>query len=99
MAGRTARDGAARIDQQQFLFAGCSDDIDFQRGEIYTTWVEDHFGDWQPPRCDPPLEVLAAAALMQVDSAGNGLPARAGGHDPFSPWLSGETFVWAGSYS
>ena len=27
----------------------------FQAGEIYTTWVEEHFGDWQPPsaRCRP----------------------------------------------
>ncbi len=23
---------------------------DFQAGDVYTTWVEEHFGDWQPPQ-------------------------------------------------
>jgi acetyl/propionyl-CoA carboxylase alpha subunit len=40
-------------------------DADFQRGNMYTTWVEEHFGDWQPPHCELPLEVLAAAALRR----------------------------------
>jgi acetyl/propionyl-CoA carboxylase alpha subunit len=67
-------------------------DADFRRGEIYTTWVEEHFGDWQPPRCELPPEVLAAAALSQVHSAGNGLLQPAAGKDPFSPWKDPNDF-------
>jgi acetyl-CoA carboxylase biotin carboxylase subunit len=69
-------------------------DEDFRRGEIYTTWVEEHFGDWQPPRCDLPPEVLIAAALAQ--SSRNGHSEQAGsaapGADPYSPWR--ETKSW-----
>ena len=64
----------------------------FQRGEVHTTWVEDHFGDWQPPRCEAPPEVLVAAALSAgAGSAGsaNGSAAARGSDDPFSPWGAG----------
>jgi acetyl-CoA carboxylase biotin carboxylase subunit len=59
-------------------------DPDFQAAEIYTTWVEEHFGDWQPPQCDLPPEVLVAAALAKRPPAGQktGSPTR----DPYSPW-------------
>jgi 3-methylcrotonyl-CoA carboxylase alpha subunit len=74
-------------------------DEDFQRAEVDTTWVERHFGDWQPPRCDPPFEVLAAAALAQVKSPVNMQPDSAG-RDPFSPWQSGDGYrVGSGSLS
>lgn len=60
----------------------------FQAGEVYTTWVEEYFGDWQPPRCELPPEVLIAAALTQFQSSTaqpqDGTPAR--GRDPYSPW-------------
>ena len=68
---------------------------DFQAGEVYTTWVEDRFEDWRPPQCDPPPEVLAAAALTQL------LPSRSNGssdgrlpqgRDPYSPWRQANGF-------
>jgi len=57
-------------------------DPDFQAANIHTTWVEDHFGDWQPPDCGLPPEILAAAALTSQRGAG----ALSGDGDPFSPW-------------
>jgi 3-methylcrotonyl-CoA carboxylase alpha subunit len=74
---------------------------EFQTGDIYTTWVEDRFGDWQPPQCNLPPEVLVAAALTQLQTAsGNGLPA-ANAHssqtsDPYSPWLAPTNFRLGG---
>ena len=66
---------------------------DFQAGEIYTTWVEDRFGDWQPPQCALPPEVLAAAALTQFQAAAPlGAPDRANGRDPYSPWRAATGF-------
>jgi acetyl/propionyl-CoA carboxylase alpha subunit len=69
---------------------------DFQRGQVYTTWVEEHFGDWQPPRCELPPEVLAAAVLAHLQPGANGASAGDGGglepgsarpgRDRFSPW-------------
>ncbi len=59
-------------------------DPDFQAGEIYTTWVEEHFGDWQPPNCDLPLEILLAGALARRPVSGVTPPTF--GRDPFSPW-------------
>ncbi len=62
---------------------------DFQAAEIYTTWVEDTFGDWQPPVCSLPPEVLAAAALTQFQSysaPGADSAAPVAGRDPYSPW-------------
>lgn len=57
---------------------------EFAAGQIYTTWVEETFGDWQPPQCELPAEVLLAAALAQPRSraAAPGISA-----DPYSPWL------------
>lgn len=68
---------------------------DFQAGEIYTTWVEDCFGDWRPPQCDLPPEVLAAAAMTQFQPGPAGsvtaqLPD--GGRDPYSPWRVANPF-------
>jgi 3-methylcrotonyl-CoA carboxylase alpha subunit len=66
-------------------------DWDFQRGNIYTTWVEEHFGDWQPPQCELPPEVLIAAALTQFQPA-PGSQAPDTHHDPYSPWRAGNQF-------
>jgi acetyl-CoA carboxylase biotin carboxylase subunit len=68
---------------------------EFQAGSVYTTWVEDRFGDWQPPRCPIPPEILAAAALAQPTalngaSVPNGRPHPSS--DPYSPWLSASGF-------
>jgi acetyl-CoA carboxylase biotin carboxylase subunit len=61
---------------------------DFQKGEVYNTWVEEVFEDWQPPQCELPVEVLAAAALTHfqpgVYSTPDG-PSKPG-VDPYSPW-------------
>jgi 3-methylcrotonyl-CoA carboxylase alpha subunit len=66
----------------------------FQSGDIYTTWVEEHFGDWQPPQCDLPPEVLAAAALAYFNPApAQAASSAAGGeHDPYSPWRASSGF-------
>jgi 3-methylcrotonyl-CoA carboxylase alpha subunit len=61
----------------------------FQSGDVHTTWVEDHFGDWQPPRCELPPEVLVAAALATTEKSGTNGAVPAAGKDPFSPWRSG----------
>ncbi|HEY9089756.1 MAG TPA: acetyl-CoA carboxylase biotin carboxylase subunit [Anaerolineaceae bacterium] len=61
-------------------------DSEFSAGQIYTTWVEETFGDWQPPQCDLPAGVLLAAALAQPRSrAAQTAPAQT--IDPYSPWL------------
>ena len=62
---------------------------EFQAGDIYTTWVEDCFGDWQPPQCLLPPVVLAAAALtqFQVNSDhSTAVPQPTSKQDPYSPW-------------
>jgi acetyl-CoA carboxylase biotin carboxylase subunit len=62
---------------------------DFRTGQVYTTWVEENFEDWQPPKCPLPPEVLAAAALTQFQSPAVQLPAGSpdgSGFDAFSPW-------------
>ncbi len=67
---------------------------EFAAGELYTTWVEERFGEWQPPQCNLPLEVMAAAALIQYQAA----PSRdhgvndQTGCDPYSPWKAANTF-------
>jgi acetyl-CoA carboxylase biotin carboxylase subunit len=63
-------------------------DADFQAGEFYTTWVEEHFGDWQTPQCAVPPEVLTAAALTQF----GGPPQDEGRANAFSPWRAGNGF-------
>jgi acetyl/propionyl-CoA carboxylase alpha subunit len=68
---------------------------DFQAGRAHTTWVDEQFGDWQPPQCPLPPEVLVAAALTEFQTlqAGSGsvqpAPFDGGppaGKDPYSPW-------------
>ncbi|MRR33052.1 acetyl-CoA carboxylase biotin carboxylase subunit, partial [bacterium] len=59
-------------------------DSQFLSGDVFTTWVEEHFGGWQPPNCGLPPEVLIAAALSQVQT----VPAATNQPDPFSPWRS-----------
>jgi 3-methylcrotonyl-CoA carboxylase alpha subunit len=56
---------------------------DFQTGMVHTAWVEDHFGDWKPPQCLLPPEVLAAAGLAKSQA---GLRTIGNGYDPFNPW-------------
>jgi 3-methylcrotonyl-CoA carboxylase alpha subunit len=80
------------LTNNNFFLQDVLDDIDFQRGKVHTTWVEDHFGDWQPPECDPPLEVLAAAALMQSGGGGTRSQPEPVGHDPYSPWKAASSF-------
>jgi acetyl/propionyl-CoA carboxylase alpha subunit len=65
----------------------------FQQGQVHTTWVEDHFGDWQPPSCDLPPEVLVAAAVGQAGASKiTGANGPAAGKDSFSPWQSADGF-------
>ncbi len=68
-------------------------DPDFQAGNVYTTWVEEHFGDWQPPQCSIPPEALAGIALAQLGSSSSG-PTGAGqsGPNPYSPWRNANGF-------
>jgi 3-methylcrotonyl-CoA carboxylase alpha subunit len=74
---------------------------EFQSGDVSTTWIEERFGDWQPPQCALPPEVLVAAALAQlqyasvdVASAANGKLAQ--GVDPYSPWRAPTSFRLGG---
>lgn len=71
-------------------------DEDFQSGQVFTTWVEKRFGDWQPPNCVLPPEVLVAAALTQlqtVTGADGSLGKNAAAQeDPFSPWAAANRF-------
>jgi acetyl/propionyl-CoA carboxylase alpha subunit len=64
---------------------------DFQAGQVYTTWVEEQFRDWQAPQCDPPPEVLIAAALTQLGGSAesSGVTGR---NDPYSPWRAANRF-------
>jgi 3-methylcrotonyl-CoA carboxylase alpha subunit len=64
-------------------------DPEFGEGQVYTTWVEDNFEDWQPPQCELPPEVLIAAALTQFQTTGipdSGASAGKMSQDPYSPW-------------
>ncbi|MDD5371785.1 MAG: acetyl-CoA carboxylase biotin carboxylase subunit, partial [Anaerolineaceae bacterium] len=61
----------------------------FQAAEVFTTWVEETFGDWQPPQCTLPAEVVAAAALTQfqaVQPGSAGIGRAEAGRDRFNPW-------------
>jgi acetyl-CoA carboxylase biotin carboxylase subunit len=70
-------------------------DPEFLAGEVFTTWVEGRFPDWQPPGCPLPPEVLIAAALTQFSPDSN-QPAAGGPAsqviDPFSPWRASSAF-------
>jgi acetyl/propionyl-CoA carboxylase alpha subunit len=68
---------------------------DFQAGEVFTTWVEETFGDWQAPQCALPAEVIAAAAITQFQTAQLGFaesdPAESS-RDPYNPWRMANGF-------
>jgi hypothetical protein len=72
----------------------------FQSGDFYTTWAEEAFQEWQPPQCDLPPEVLAAAVLSQFqpDRPAAGSDGAASSHagrvkgDHFSPWVASSGF-------
>lgn len=64
---------------------------DFEQGKVYTTWVEERLGDWQPPQCDLPPEVLVVAALTQFQSIRELAVAQAT-DDPYSPWRAPSGF-------
>jgi 3-methylcrotonyl-CoA carboxylase alpha subunit len=72
----------------------------FQAGDFYTTWIEEAFQGWQPPQCDLPPEVLAAAVLTQFQpdrqtAAQEGTPSPHEGKvkgDYFSPWQASSSF-------
>lgn len=57
-------------------------DPEFMAGRFHTTWVEERYGEWQPPQCGLPPEILAAAALSQLQPPA----AETNGIDPYSPW-------------
>lgn len=59
---------------------------EFLEGDFYTTWVEEHFGDWQAPSCSLPFEVAIAAALAQGGSGTKGLDPAGRSSEPYSPW-------------
>jgi acetyl/propionyl-CoA carboxylase alpha subunit len=60
---------------------------EFAAGEVSTTWVEEQFGDWQPPVCALPPEVLIAAALAGQQAVSRDQDGRPNsGNDPYSPW-------------
>jgi 3-methylcrotonyl-CoA carboxylase alpha subunit len=67
-------------------------DPDFRSGDIYTTWVEEHFGDWQPPQCALPPEVLAAAALLQFQAPTADSQGAPPSSDPYNPWRASSGF-------
>jgi acetyl-CoA carboxylase biotin carboxylase subunit len=68
-------------------------DPDFQSGDVSTTWVEDHFGDWQPPQCSLPPEALAGIALAQLGSSASTSPEPTRlGPNPYSPWRNSNGF-------
>ena len=72
-------------------------DTEFHAGKAYTTWVEDHFGDWQPPECDLPPEVLIAAALTQFQPEQAATPQDGkSSTDPYSPWRVSNGFRLGG---
>jgi acetyl/propionyl-CoA carboxylase alpha subunit len=64
---------------------------DFEQGEVYTTWVEERLGDWHPPQCDLPPEVLVVAALTQFQTTGESAAAQPT-DDPYSPWRAPSGF-------
>jgi acetyl-CoA carboxylase biotin carboxylase subunit len=67
---------------------------DFAAGEADTTWIERTFEGWQHPQCELPPEVLAAAALTQLQRPveASGRAGEAVRHDPYSPWRIGNSF-------
>jgi acetyl-CoA carboxylase biotin carboxylase subunit len=72
------------------------DNAVFAAGQVYTTWVDETFREWQPPQCRVPLEVLIAAALTHSRSALAESIAESppGGvaRDAYSPWRTPNNF-------
>lgn len=66
---------------------------EFLNGLTNTTWFEKHFEGWQAPRCSPPPEVLAAAALTQFKLDGRqSITPENPAMDQYSPWHMGNHF-------
>ena len=58
---------------------------DFAQSKVSTRWVEQSFGEWNPPV--PEIESLIAAALADVVFVGTkSLAAVSNETDPFNPW-------------
>ncbi|MCL4301509.1 MAG: acetyl-CoA carboxylase biotin carboxylase subunit [Anaerolineae bacterium] len=55
----------------------------FQRGDLNTDLVEQHFNNWQPYRASSPDLALIAAALAEIREEPR---AGAAANDPYSPW-------------
>ncbi len=70
----------------------------FGAGSVHTAWIDREFTEWEAPQCDLPPEVLAAAALTEVQllQAGSAtvgpLGAETAGGDAFSPWRTPNRF-------
>jgi 3-methylcrotonyl-CoA carboxylase alpha subunit len=69
-------------------------DPDFLNSSFYTTWIEERYGDWKPPVCDLPPEVLVAAALTQFQPDEPSVQMAQGPfeRDAFSPWKNANGF-------
>jgi acetyl-CoA carboxylase biotin carboxylase subunit len=72
----------------------------FVHGDTTTDFIDQEFAGWQPAAGDPPDLALVAAALAEVldESAvqgGNG-QAAVGVGDPFSPWITQDSFRLGG---
>jgi acetyl-CoA carboxylase biotin carboxylase subunit len=66
---------------------------DFAKGEVTTRWVEEKF-KWAPAG-EPSLEMLAAAAIMEVSGVRSHVSGT-GEADPFSPWKALNGFRMGG---
>lgn len=55
----------------------------FQAGETFTTFVDEHFSDWQPFGGVLPDQAVVAAALTELLDSGPGSDPQSGGHDPW----------------
>jgi 3-methylcrotonyl-CoA carboxylase alpha subunit len=68
---------------------------DFAQGKAHTTWVEQVFAGWEPPQCQLPPEVLAAAALTQFQPehhASEPSSTLAKSTDRYSPWSASNAY-------
>lgn len=64
---------------------------EFQVGTATTAFVENEFGAWQSEVRDPPMPVLIAAALGEVQRRGTRNDIASTMNDPYSPWRAGQT--------
>jgi acetyl-CoA carboxylase biotin carboxylase subunit len=68
----------------------------FRTGETHTSFIEEHFKSWEPPRLELPAEVLIAAAILESRTP-EGTPAAARLEiDPFNPWERRDSFRLGG---